>query len=493
MRNPEFISLEKQLEKELLPAGSAYGKKIRGRGTVAEMKSAESLGLMKRLVVESFKQNPNSDAAKKLLQYENFTHNTNQLIDKAFLEGLKLAQKELDNLKGGKGVKESRIETPKNIFTVKPTKTVDKKAVAKAKIATQFIGFAEGIKDSSTGLYGKQAGQYANTGNYSSDDVIFVSVLGKRGNESIRKTQQDKTIREAIKALKAGATVITDNEEYVRSSSYNEGEKRLADNLKHKGYYYSEIVVDGNKLGAWSKSKNNKPLKESREGFTNYSKADEIYLLEEMAENLQEAYGTETEFLDSEEFRLLGYKIGRDLSKTKAMVMDGVVYVNQDKASLTDMVHEQMHLFIPALKEVDSEMYKELEKEALNSNYVDYYRTLYPELNDAELAEEIISDVSGLASKGYIEKPTWWDRFNSLLNRVLNKFFGTQLPSGGDYTNVRLHQLVTEYSSDNLKALYDKINQSDVIKPLANEGISFYGKTSEEIRILNDLLRACNL
>ena len=59
------------------------------------MKAANNLELMKRLVVESFKQNPNSEAAKKLMQYENFTHNTNTAIDKAFLEGLKLAQREL--------------------------------------------------------------------------------------------------------------------------------------------------------------------------------------------------------------------------------------------------------------------------------------------------------------------------------------------------------------------------------------------------------------
>ena len=59
------------------------------------MKANDSLGLMKKLVVESFIQNPNSEASKKLLQYDNFTHNTNEVIDKAFLEGLKLAQKEL--------------------------------------------------------------------------------------------------------------------------------------------------------------------------------------------------------------------------------------------------------------------------------------------------------------------------------------------------------------------------------------------------------------
>lgn len=69
-----------------------YGKKIRGKGTVAEMKAADSLDLMQRLVVESFIQNPDSEAAKKLLQYENFTHNTKQYVDQAFLNWLKLAQ-----------------------------------------------------------------------------------------------------------------------------------------------------------------------------------------------------------------------------------------------------------------------------------------------------------------------------------------------------------------------------------------------------------------
>lgn len=74
-----------------------HGKKIRGKGTVAEMKAADSLGLMKQLVVESFKQNADSEAAKKLMQYTNFTHNTNQLIDQAFLEGLKMAQTTLQD------------------------------------------------------------------------------------------------------------------------------------------------------------------------------------------------------------------------------------------------------------------------------------------------------------------------------------------------------------------------------------------------------------
>ena len=65
-----------------------YGTKI--IGPAADTKT--NLQLMKDLVVESFIQNPDSKAAKVLLKYETFTHNTNEIIDQAFLEGLKLAQ-----------------------------------------------------------------------------------------------------------------------------------------------------------------------------------------------------------------------------------------------------------------------------------------------------------------------------------------------------------------------------------------------------------------
>ena len=93
MTNPELTNLEKMLKEELFPAKDGYGRKIAPKVSVAEMKAADSLGLMKKLVVESFKQNSNSEAAKKLLQYENFTHNTNQLIDKAFFRRVKACTK----------------------------------------------------------------------------------------------------------------------------------------------------------------------------------------------------------------------------------------------------------------------------------------------------------------------------------------------------------------------------------------------------------------
>jgi hypothetical protein len=147
---------------------------------------------------------------------------------------------------------ESNIFSVKNLFTVNPIQKADTKAISKASIATQFIGYGSGIPNSSTELYRQQAGQYANTGKYSSNDVIFVSVPGKRGNENIRHKQQSLTIKEAEKALLAGATLLTDNKEYTEKSNYNEGEKRLLKYFTNKGYFYSEININNEKIGVWN-------------------------------------------------------------------------------------------------------------------------------------------------------------------------------------------------------------------------------------------------
>ena len=142
----------------------------------------------------------------------------------------------------------------KNLFKVTPIQATDKKATIKASIATQYIGFGEGIKGSSTENYRQQASLFANTGNYSDNDVIFVSIGGRRGTDEQQKTQQDRTIKEAIKAVEAGATILTDNKDYTNASSYNTGEKRLYANMEAKGYNYSEVTVDGQVIGTWSKS-----------------------------------------------------------------------------------------------------------------------------------------------------------------------------------------------------------------------------------------------
>ena len=150
------------------------------------------------------------------------------------------------------------VTSIKNNFTVTPIGgRPDKKATIKASIATQYIGFGEGIPGSSTASYAEQAGVYANTGSYTKADVIFVSISGNRTKGTTKenvKAQQDATIREAIVAIEAGATILTDNKAYTDTSNYNTGEKRLYATMDARGYNYSEITVDGQVLGTWAKA-----------------------------------------------------------------------------------------------------------------------------------------------------------------------------------------------------------------------------------------------
>ncbi|MFW9600941.1 MAG: hypothetical protein ACMV1B_01305 [Prevotella sp.] len=137
----------------------------------------------------------------------------------------------------------------KNVLKVKPSKSVDLKAISKAKLATKYIGFGE--EGSSTALYAKQVGDKANTGSYTPDDVVFVSING--GSDSaIRNELRSKTIEEALVAGKTGATLITDNASYIASKEYNKsGEGRLAKALEDNGFEYGEQVVGKHTVGVW--------------------------------------------------------------------------------------------------------------------------------------------------------------------------------------------------------------------------------------------------
>ena len=133
-----------------------------------------------------------------------------------------------------------------NLFTVTPTSAPDMiKSKLKASMATKYIGFGTG----STGRYAEQVGSYANTGEYTSDDVVFVSV---NGQGKLTPENMVKTIAEVDKAIAAGATILTDSKTYLANSTYNIGEKQLAEHLKTKGISYRENAKNGVTVGIWN-------------------------------------------------------------------------------------------------------------------------------------------------------------------------------------------------------------------------------------------------
>lgn len=102
-----------------------------------------------------------------------------------------------------------------------------KKDQAKSDQATKFIG--RGSDRSSTAKYAKAWGDRANTGQYTADDVVFISAEGNRGG----RVAPD--FAEVGRAVEARATIITDDKTN-REREYNVGEREVAKFLTSKGY-----------------------------------------------------------------------------------------------------------------------------------------------------------------------------------------------------------------------------------------------------------------
>jgi len=97
----------------------------------------------------------------------------------------------------------------------------------KANKANKFIG--RGSETSSTNQYAKDFKDSANTGTYSSSDTVFISA------EGARKDRIAPDFNEIKKAIKAGATFITDNKE-DRLRDYNIGEREVVAYLQQNRY-----------------------------------------------------------------------------------------------------------------------------------------------------------------------------------------------------------------------------------------------------------------
>ena len=146
--------------------------------------------------------------------------------------------------------KDTRTSTTRSNFTVQPKAAPDAvKAPYKASRATKYVGY--GAEGSSTALYAQQLekqGMPVNSGKYTADDVVFVSVNGKPTTRNFVST-----LNEVLKALDAGATVLTDSAAYLEKSTYNKGEKELAEELLDRGYI--RTTSKGNKdVAEWTKS-----------------------------------------------------------------------------------------------------------------------------------------------------------------------------------------------------------------------------------------------
>ena len=152
----------------------------------------------------------------------------------------------------------------------------------KADQATKFIG--RGSKRSSTARYAADFGELANSGNYTSDDVVFISAEGDRGG------RVEPDFNEIDLAIEAGASFITDVEAQ-RNTSFNKvGEGKVAEYLINSGYTEYEP-------GKWKPTELNTTAAETTPNTTVTNPAQDLAVTD-----VPEAGNTPTELNGNTEF-----------------------------------------------------------------------------------------------------------------------------------------------------------------------------------------------
>ena len=127
------------------------------------------------------------------------------------------------------------------------------KEVGKYKMATQAI--ADGKTDSTAGFVKEFYGDKANTGEYTKNDVVYVSTNGNRAGRvaPVKDGKLQGEYKNLDKAMSVGATIVADTKAHLdKTGKYNVGELEIAEYLSKNGYERVEDTKDG--VGIWKKA-----------------------------------------------------------------------------------------------------------------------------------------------------------------------------------------------------------------------------------------------
>ena len=267
-------------------------------------------------------------------------------------------------------------------------------------------------------------------------------------------------------------------------------EDKITDN---KGTYIKEEngvwsqVTDKLKGGLKNKVRYQKSefSEEDTHGKTLASQRVSKPAMEKIISRLSSNTNVEMKLMGAEDIRI---KYGDMAAEASGFVIEGVVIINSDKATLDTPLHEFAgHIYLAHLKTTDPETYNRIIEMALEHEIADTIRSKYPENTEEELGDEIFSTLMGLENQGKLlqESLTKWERIKDVANnssgiwdyftKLFNAAFGTDLNLDIKPTD-SLMTIIDKVGTDivfNKNSVLSKLteNQKDDIKYTLNPDI----------------------
>lgn len=176
----------------------------------------------------------------------------------------------------------------------------------------------------------------------------------------------------------------------------------------------------------------------------------------------------------------LSQNVITEMVQHKAFIYDGKIYVNSNKATVNDLMHEYMHLVLGVLKNINPAGYQKLMErtmELAKRETLESYQRRYEGLSMYDIAEEYFcNSISYYLTNNYVNMENGEKLFNSPeLKEVTQILFSTEIASEED--------LKTLYSG-NMSRVFSTFNKQMQLYLQQNKSISF-SSTNQTRKITN--------
>ena len=220
--------------------------------------------------------------------------------------------------------------------------------------------------------------------------------------------------------------------------------------MELNGSNKTAIIGLGQKLHK-TEQKESKVTKNFKKSFDN---RESINLI---SDKLGDLYNVKTTLLTNDEMISLGEKYKSDFSNSRAFALStGEIFINVDKASIAEPLHELAHIIMPGLKAKNPKAYNELiSKIKDHPSYWDIAQH-YPELSEQDLDEEVFVTIFAEYFREKMisnDKNEWLDQNFSDLSKnvstVLSDIFDND--TRGDASqlmNMSLEEIMSQFGFD---------------------------------------------
>ena len=167
-----------------------------------------------------------------------------------------------------------------------------------------------------------------------------------------------------------------------------------------------------------------KPLKASLDTDNFYKSRDSESKIMEIVDKLQSTYNVPIIMLRTNEIaQSFGDILGTDATKVRGFINEGKVYINLDKASSAEPLHEMAHIILESIKANDYNLYQTVINSVKSHPYYDAIAKNYPNRAPEDLDEEVFVSIFGEKYRTVTHNQynkSWYDQNESIFTNIWN-------------------------------------------------------------------------